>query len=252
MARMRKRNALRAMAMTVVLATGLAGCGGPGSITLDYPSQGLDLHLEGLETPRVYIESVDDLRTLEQQRGSGHFLDIHFPKQDDWAQDPTELYAEALARDLEQTQLVELTALRLQADYVISADLLSLGCRMKRSGSSFLVPALVGGSIGALLGDDAGSRARRAAALGAVGVMAIPMPSRAEAVAEVRLTLKDNTGNVLWRERCLGEVDEKVYLTATSRQDQDLLDRTLPKAIRKAHACLLGQLRQELIRLESE
>lgn len=250
---MRNSKTLRMMLTISLLATGvvLAGCGGRGSITLDYPSQGLDLHLEGVETPRVYIESVDDLRTLEQRRGSGHFMDIHFPKQDDWAQDPTELYAEALARDLEQTQLVELAPLRMQADYVISADLLSLGCRVKRAGSSFLVPALIGGGIGGLLGDDAGSRARRAGAVGAVAVMAIPMPSRAEAVAEVRLTLKDNTGNVLWREQCSGEVSEKVYVTATSRQDQDLLNRTLPAAIRKAHACLLGQLRQELIRLQT-
>lgn len=241
------------MATIGLLATALAvgGCGGPGSITLDYPSDRLDLHLVGLQTPRVYIESVQDLRPLEQKRGGGYFMDIHFPKQGDWSQDPAEMYAEALARDLEETQLVELVPLRMQADYVVSADLLSMGCRLHRSGASFLVPTLIGGGIGALLGDSPASRARRAAAVAAVGVMALPVPSRAEAVCEVRLTLKDNTGNLLWQERCSGAVDEKVYVTATSRQDQNLLDRTLPTAIRKAHGCLLGQLRQKLIELQT-
>ena len=37
------------------------------------------------------------------------------------------------------------------------------------------------------------------------------MPSMNRAEAEVRLTLKDTTGNVIWQAECLGDVEEKVY-----------------------------------------
>ena len=81
--------------------------------------------------------------------------------------------------------------------------------------------------------------------------MATPMPSKIQAEAEVRLTLKDRTGNILWQETCVGEVEEKVWVAATSRKDQKLVDMTLPRAVKKCNACLLGQLRQKMIELGS-
>ena len=249
-----RRNFLAGRACLLLLLLVLLGagsCGSPG-IVFDYPEEELDFQVGHLRTPAVYIESVTDMRSPRQKSGGGHFLKIRYPKEQDWAVDPATVYAEALAQDLAQTHLVELVPLRAQADYVLSADLLSLGCRFQRSWSSFLVPASLGFAAGLAFGEDTSDRVKVGTVLGAVGVMAIPMSSRNQAEAEVRLTLKDRTGNLLWQETCLGEVAEKVYVTATSRQDQNLVDRFLPKAVKKCNGCLLGQLRQILIELGSE
>jgi hypothetical protein len=85
------------------------------------------------------------------------------------------------------------------------------------------------------------------AALAVAGMAAIPVPTKNHAEAEVRLTLKDRTGDVIWQESCLGEIDARKYLTATAREDQQLVNEHLTKAVKRANACLLGQLRQFLM-----
>ena len=230
----------------------LASCGGGGDIRFDYPAEKVDLQLRNLRTPALYIDSVVDRRPVEQRTGGGYFLRIRFPKADDWADDPAVMYAEALAQDVEQTHLVELVPLRAQADYVLSAELLSLGCEFERSATSFLIPGLIGSGIGLAFGDGLSSRLKRAAAGAAIAIIATPMPSHNRAEAEVRLTLKDMTGNVLWQAECLGEESDKVYATATSRQDKKLVNRFLPRAIKKCNGCLVGQLRARLLELGSE
>jgi hypothetical protein len=239
------------LGMLFSLLLGAGSCGGPG-IVLNYPAEELDFQLRNLKTPALYIESVTDMRSAEQRRGGGHFLRIDYPKQGDWLVDPTTVYAEALAQDVEQTHLVELVPLRGQADYVLSADVLSLGCRFERSWSSYFFPALLGAGVGVAAGDDMSHRVKLGAVLGAVAVMATPMSSKNRAEAEVRLTLKDKTGNVLWQATCLGEMEDRVFVAATSRRDQDLVDRFLPAAIKKCNACLLGQMRQAMIELGSQ
>ncbi|MBU8870089.1 MAG: hypothetical protein KOO60_04330 [Gemmatimonadales bacterium] len=232
------------------LLLGICSCGSP-EIVFNYPEEELDFKLRNLNTPAVYMGSVRDLRPIEQKRGSGHFFTITYPKEGAWAVDPAAVYADALAQDLVQTHLVELVPLRAQADYVLSADLLSLGCKFRRSWNSFLVPSSLGFATGLALGKDTSDRLNVGAVLGAVAMMAVPMSSSNQAEAEVRLTLKDRTGNILWQETCLGEVYDKVYVTATSRQDQELVDDFLPKAVKRCNACLVGQLRQIMIDLGS-
>ena len=157
----------------------------------------------------------------------------------------TQIYAEALAQDLEQTHLVELVPLHSQADYILSVDLLSMGCRLQRSPVAFLVPGLLGVGAGMALGSDASHRAKLSVALAAVAILAIPVPTKNLAEAEVRLTLKDRSGNVLWQKSCLGEIEAKKYITSTARQDQELVNEYLTKAVKRANGCLLGQLRME-------
>ena len=187
-----------------------------------------------------------------EKTGGGYFMEINYPKEKDWAVDPVVVYAEALAQDVEQTHLVELVPLRAQADYVLSADLLSFGCNFRRTWSSFLVPSSLGFALGLVFGEDASDKVKVGSVLGAAALLAVPMSSRNHAEAEVRLTLKDTTGNILWQQKCLGEVDENVYVAATSRQDQRLVNRSLTKAVKKCNACLVGQLRQVMIELGSQ
>jgi len=238
------RTALLAACLLVVL--GATSCGS-GKIGFVYPDEALDFQLPNMKMPALYIDTVTDMRPLDQRTGQGHFLKITYPGDDSWELPPTQIYAEALAKDLEQTHLVELVPLHSQADYILSVDLLSMGCQLDRSVTSFLVTGAMGAGLGMALGESGSDSAKMAAALGLIAMVAIPVPTKNHAECEVRMVLKDRTGNVLWEKACLGEVDTKKYVTPTARQDQELVNEHLTVAVKRANACLLGQLRQEFI-----
>jgi asparagine synthetase B (glutamine-hydrolysing) len=223
-----------------------AGCGSQ-KIAFVYPDEALDFQLRHLKTPAVYIDTVTDLRPAAQREGEGHFFTITFPKDEAWEVPATQIYAEALAQDLEQTHLVELVPLQAQADYVLSLDLMSLACQVKRSPAAFLLTGAIGAGAGMALGGDGSHRVKLGAVLAAVGMLVLPVPTDNTAEAEVRLTLKDRSGDILWQKSCLGSVEGRKYLTATAREDQQLVNEQLTKAVKRANACLLGQMRQYLL-----
>lgn len=233
------------------LLLSLVSCGSE-KIHFHYPDEQLDLGLRNLATPAVYIDAVTDMRPLEQRQGEGHFFNIKFPKDSSWQQPATEVYAQALIQDVGQTQLVDVVALRGQADFILSADLISLGCHFHRSASSFLLPTALGMGAGLAIGDDSSQRVSTGLAISLLALAAIPMPSRNLAEAEVRVTLKDREGKILWQESCRGEAQDRVYASPTARQDQQYVDRFLTVAVKRCNACLLGQMRQVLIGLATE
>ncbi len=229
----------------------LGGCGSP-KIVLHYPSESIDFSQGTSHIPTLFIDKVTDMRPVEQRTGQGHFFTIRYPKDSAWAQPAAEVYGQALAQDLAQTQLVELVPFPGQAEFVLSADLLSMGSTMQRSPSSYFVTAAVGIGLGMALGDDASGRAGRALLFGALSTAAIPMPTRHHAEAEVRMTLRDADGKIVWQESCYGEYEGRKSLAPAAREDQELVDRFLARAIKRADGCLLGQLRQALLKYEVE
>jgi hypothetical protein len=244
----RRSRTARLVAPVAILLTilGVSACG-TGKITFVYPDEALDFPRQDLKMPAIYIDTVTDMRPPEQRRGQGQFFKITYPGDESWEVPATQIYAEALAKDLEQTHLVELVPLHSQADFVLSVDLLSLGCQLKRSPTSFLLTGALGAGVGLALGGDASHRTKLAVTLGVISMLAVPVPTKNHAEAEVRMILKDRTGNVVWQKSCLGEVDSKKFMTPTSRQDQELVNEFLTAAVKKANACLLGQLRQEFL-----
>ncbi|MEN8006444.1 MAG: hypothetical protein ABFS42_05480 [Candidatus Krumholzibacteriota bacterium] len=239
-----RRSGFTLLILMVVL--GVSSCGSD-KITFVYPDEAIDFQLRNLKMPGLYIDTVTDMRPLEQRQGQGHFFGITYPSDEAWEVPATQIYAEALAQDLEQTHLVELVPLHSQADYILSVDVLSMSCRLERSKASVLLTGALGAGAGMALGSDGSHRTKLAAALAAVAILAVPVPTENRAEAEVRMTLKDQTGNVLWQKSCLGEYEAKKYVTVTARQDQELVNEHLTKAVKRANACLLGQLRQEFI-----
>lgn len=225
------------------LLLAVASCGGP-RVAFIYPDEAIDFRLPGQKMPALYIDTVTDMRSPAQREGQGHFFQITYPRDEAWEVPATVIYAEALAQDLEQTHLVELVPLPAQADYILSVDLLSLGCQLKRSPANFALAAGIGAGAGLALGDDGSHRVKLAVALAAVSLLAVPTSAAHRAEAEVRMILRDRNGEVVWRKACLGEVEENVHVTATARPDQKMVDRFLTKAVKRANACLLGQLRQ--------
>ncbi len=232
--------------LLVAVTLGTASCGSQ-KIVFVYPDESLDFQLGSVKKPAMYIDTVTDMRPPSQREGQGHFFNITFPDDLSWEISPTQVYAEALAQDVGQTNLVELVPLHAQADYILSLDLLSMRCQLKRSPAAFLISGAIGAGLGMAVGEDGSDRAKKGAFLAALGMAAIPVPTNNHAEAEVRLTLKDRTGNIVWQESCLGEFEERKYLTATAREDQQLVNEHLTKAVKRANACLLGQLRQFLV-----
>ncbi len=239
----------RRTVLLVVLLLSLLGLGACGTqnIVFVYPDEALDFQLRNLKMPTMYIDSVTDMRPAVQRTGQGHFFKITYPKDSAWEAPPTTIYAEALAQDLEQTNLVELVPFAAQADYILSLDLLSMSCQLKRSPATLLLSAAIGFGAGMALGEDTSDRLKLGAVLTALTLVAVPVPTENHAEAEVRMTLKNRDGEMLWQKTCLGVVDEKKYLTATAREDQALVDDHLTKAVKRANACLLGQMRQFML-----
>ena len=224
----------------------VASCGSDQIIFL-YPDEQMDMKLRNMRTPAIYIEDITDMRSLEQRSGEGHFFNIKFPKDSAWYRPAIEVYTEALVQDVKQTQLVEIVSLKSEADYILSVDLLSMGCEFNRSIATFLIPTAMGMGAGMAIGEDSSSKVSTGIALSLLAVAAIPMPSHAEAEVEARLTLKSKQGDLLWQKSCLGNFEDRVYATATARQDQQYVDEFLTVAVKRCNACLVGQMRQALI-----
>jgi hypothetical protein len=205
-----------------------------------YPTAALDL-------PLVHLGEVRDLRPAVQHTGEGRFTGITYPKDRNWELPVTAMYRDALIKDLSQTHLAELVPLRSQADFILEAEIESFHIRMTRSGASFMVPPAVALVAGFLLGDDIGSALKRAGVLTVITYGAIPLPTKQRAEVVVRLVLRDLDGHVVWEQTCLGEVEDKVGEAATSRREKMYAERYLPQAVKRANACLLGQMRQFLL-----
>jgi hypothetical protein len=230
--------------LAVLIVAALGGCSSD-KIFLTYPDEAIDFSLEGKPMPALYIDTVTDMRPSEQREGQGSFFKITYPNDEAWEAPATTIYAEALAQDLEQTHLVELVPLHSQADYVLSVDLISMACRLERSPAAFLLTGALGAGLGMVLSDE--DPEKLAITLAAVSVLAVPVPTKNRAEAEVRMTLKDRQGEVLWQKSCFGEFEGQRSMSATARQDQKLVDEYLAKAVKRANGCLLGQLRNQFM-----
>jgi len=224
----------------------LASCGGP-RIGLPYPREQAGMvFADSLPPPRVFLGAIEDLRPQDQHEGRGAVFGITYPGDDSWASPVDQLYRVALAQDLAQTRIVELAPLPRQAAYTLSAEIFSLACRLQRSPGAFLLPLGAGVLGGMVFGETASDRIRTGAVAGLALMIAAPMPTSHRAECEVRLTLRDDKGEVVWQQTCLGEISSTIYVPATSREDKKQAEKALPRAVKRCNACLLGQLRQFL------
>jgi len=224
----------------------LASCGNQ-AVQFRYPQEEVRFPAWGITTHPIYFGIIRDLRPEAQKQGQGRFTGIAFPADDSWEMPVTQIYREALVQDLIQTDLVELVPLVGQADFTLAADILSFGCSMQRSATNYLLPLVIGLGIGFAWGETQSDRLKRGALLGAASLIAIPLPTKNSAEAQVLLRLRDRTGDVVWEERCLGEIKGSKAMTVTEREDQKLVDRNLTRALKRCNACLLGKLRQDFL-----
>lgn len=223
----------------------LVGCGG-AKVRFPYAQERM-VYPEGIGLPRVFLQSVTDHRPAAQRDGDGAVATIRFPDDRSWARPVVDLYAEALSRDIAQTHLAELVPLPGQADYFLEARIHSFHCLLQRAPLSFALPVAAGMVGGFAWGDDASSRLKRGLVLSVVALGLLPSPTQVRAEVEVELILHDAAGAEVWRQVCIGELDETHGEPAASRRDAHYAESMLPVATKRANACLLGQLRQHLM-----
>lgn len=237
-----------AAAVCLLALAGVLGCGGSG-INFTYPPETLQFPASGFRIPEVFVGVIKDLRPNEQRTGEGRLVSLTFPSDESWNEPVTSIYRQALTQDLTQTDLVNLVPLQAQADYTLEADILSFTSRLKRSAASYLLPVGIGMGLGLALGADSSDKVKTGIAASVIGLILIPLPAKNTSTVEVRMRLLDLDGQVVWEQRCVGEVDEGLALNATARDDQKMVDEYLTRAVKRCNACLLGQLRQELVTL---
>lgn len=236
----------RTLAIACLSAVLLAGCAHQ-PIGFPYPREALVYPETGARLPRVLVLPVEDARPPEQHEGRGHFLDVTFPDDESWQRPVTEMYREALLQDIGQTQLAEPVPLSGQADYTLAATVHSWQCRMHRNGMSYALPVAAGMLVGFIWGNDTSSSLKRGAALSVLACGMLPVPLHVRAEAEVELVLTDRTGKVVWRQDCIGDIEDDVGEPAASRRDAHYAEKMIPQAVKRCNACLLGQLRQFLV-----
>lgn len=232
--------AVLAAAIAAMLCT---SCSRP-QIDFPYPAEEISYPVLGSRLPTVCIGSVIDARPEEQRRGAGHYVGVTYPADKYWRAPVDVLYGDALTRDIRQTRLAEIVPLAGQAEYLLEAEIHSFHGRLQRNGLSFLLPPALGMTVGMVWGDDSSSKLKRGLLSSFLAYAALPMPASNRAECEVTLTLRDKAGDVVWRQTCIGEIDDTVYTEATSRDDKKLAERYLPQAVKRCNACLLGQMRQ--------
>ena len=241
------RGSVRRPALLLCLAALFLIAGGGGSrVTFPYANERM-VYPDGLGLTRIHLASVTDLRPDEQRRGAGAVATIRFPDDRSWSRPVAELYAEALSRDIAQTRLAELVPLPRQADYSLEARIHSFHCLLQRPTTAFLLPVGAGLVGGFVWGDDTSARLKRGLVLAVVAMGVLPSPTHVRADVEVELVLRDAAGAEVWRQTCLGELDETHGEPAASRRDAHYAEKMLPVAVKRANACLLGQLRQYLM-----
>ncbi len=223
----------------------LTGCGG-SPVGFPYSRESLIFPPAETRLPRIQVLPVADERPAEQREGQGHFVGITFPDDASWSRPITELYHDALLQDIEQTSLAEPVPLSTRADYTLEATVHSFHCRMERNGLAYALPVGVGLVGGFFWGDDTSSKLKRGLVLSVAALGALPVPLQVRAEAEVELVLRDRGGKELWRQDCIGEINDSVAEPAVSRRDAHFAQRLLPQAVKRCNACLLGQLRQWL------
>jgi len=242
-----RRLTTRRLALTLVplILCGLSSCSHQ-VVKFPYPAETIVYPGSGGALPRIHISRINDQRPDDQRKGQGHFTGITFPSDENWEPAVSDIYRDALTRDIAQTQLAELTPLPGQATYTLEAVIHSFHCRMERSGVSFMLPTTVGMLGGFMWGDDTSGRLKRGAVLGILALGVIPVPLHVKAEAEVELIMRDSGGDIVWREVCIGLIEDDKGVPAVSRPDKQLAEKYMPQAVKRCNACLLGQLRQFL------
>lgn len=200
------------------------------------------------ERPEVslYVSEPEDLRPSTERKGRGFINTLHFPSDEKLDQPPARIVLRALLQDLNQTRVASLVRSPDRADYVLDSQLLSMTTRLERPLSAWAVPLSAGVMVGVLSGIGSDGGASHMIKTGLVGVVLgtmLPAPARTTGQVEMRLELREReTNTVVWSTTCTGSYEKTIRLSMSAREDQRIAEDFLPRALKRANACAVGQL----------
>lgn len=223
----------------------LAGCS-DYRVRFLYPREGRGAYFNERPEVSLYVAEPVDLRPSDEREGKGWLVTRHFPSDDHLDQSPTRITMRALLQDLNQTQLAVLVRNPENADYRLETRLLNMTTTLHRPITAWAVPLATGVAVGALASINSDGGTSHFLKTGAVGVVIGTMfPAPADLRGHVRLELdliERETGDVVWTTTCEGEFTRSMAISMASRDDQRLVEDFLPKALKRANACAVGQL----------
>lgn len=223
----------------------IAGCN-DYRVRFLYPREGRGAYFNERPEVSLYVAEPVDLRPSSEREGKGWLVTRHFPGDDNLEQPASRITMRALLQDLNQTQLAVLVRNPDNADYRLESRLLNMTTELKRPLTAWAVPLASGVAVGALasIGSDGG--ASHFLKTGAVGVILgtmFPAPADVRGIARIEFDLVDQaSGEVVWNTTCEGEFGRSMGISMASRDDQHLVEDFLPKALKRANACAVGQL----------
>lgn len=192
----------------------------------------------------IFVAEPDDLRPSRERHGRGFLQTLHFPPDGKMDQPAAHTVRRALMQDLLQTRVARLVQNPDNADYVLTSQLLSMTTELSRPSSAWAFPLVAGVAAGVIggIGTDVGHGIK----VGLVGAFLgtfIPAPANTEATVEVKLELRDRISNeVVWSTICTGTHERTIRLSLSAREDKKIAEDFLPKALKRANACAVGQL----------
>ena len=227
-------------ALTLVL---LCGCN-DYRVRFVYPREAQRNYFNERPESTLYVNEPQDLRSSAERQGRGRIQTLHFPADEKLDRPAAQIVRRALMQDLLQTQVASLVQNRDLADYELTSQLLSMTTRLSRPMSAWALPVATGVALGAYAWWDVD--ASHGIKLGLVGFLLgtfLPAPADVEAVVEVRLELHDRrTDQLVWSTTCEGKQTRTIRLGISAREDKRIAEDFLPKALKKANACAVGQL----------
>ena len=226
-------------------ALSLAGCN-DYRVRFLYPGENRGDFFEERPSVSLYVSEPEDLRPSVERQGRGFFSTLHFPADDKMDQPASRIVLRALLQDLNQTRIAALVRNPANADFVLHSQLLSMSTTLERPLSAWGIPFATGVAVGAVssVGSDGGlSHGVKTGLVGVVLGTLLPAPARSIGRVQMRLELRDqDSGEVVWSTECEGVYRKNLHLSLSAREDQKLAEEFLPRALKRANACAVGQL----------
>jgi hypothetical protein len=236
----------KALVLLLVLALPLVSGCNDYRVRFLYPRESRGDFFDERPEVSLYVAEPEDLRSSTERKGRGFINTLHFPSDDKLEQPPSRIVLRALLQDLNQTRIAALARSPERADYVLTSQLLSMTTKIERPLSAWAVPISTGIAVGLLSGIGSDGGVSHMVKTGLVGVVLgtmLPAPARTTGQVEVRLELRERvTDEVVWSTTCTGSYQRTIRLSMSAREDQRIAEDFLPRALKRANACAVGQL----------
>ena len=243
----RERPVTRSRGILFVAVLGLAlvvsGCNNY-RVRFLYPQETRTNTFNSRPEVSIYVAEPEDLRPSRERQGRGVIHTLHFPPDGKMDQPAVHTVRRAMMQDLLQTRVARLVQNPDNADYILTSQLLSMTTELRRPSSAWAFPLAAGIAVGTIAG--VGTDVGHGVKLGLVGAFLgtfIPAPANTEATVEMKLELRDRLSNdVVWSTTCTGTHERTIRLSLSAREDKKIAEDFLPKALKRANACAVGQL----------